>query len=60
MLSERSSLYVTGPRTFKILKGSNLVKSNLLLNLMILINIKFVLGILYRKYILFPPLRVSF
>ena len=31
MLSRRFSLYVTGPRTFKILKGPNLAKSNLLL-----------------------------
>ena len=32
MLSKKSSLYVIGPKTFKILKDFNLVKSNLLLN----------------------------
>ena len=35
MLSGRSSLYVTGPKIFKILKGSNLVKFNLSLSLMV-------------------------
>ena len=59
MLSEKSSLYITGPRTLKILKGSSLTKFNLLLNYIIWINIIFVLGILYKKYILFLFLRVS-
>ena len=35
MLSGRSSLYMTNPRIFKILKGSNLAKSNLSLNYMV-------------------------
>ena len=35
MLTEKSSLYVTGPKTFEILKGPSLVKSNLLLGLTI-------------------------
>ena len=46
MLSGRSSLYVTGPRTFKILKGPNLAKSNLLLSYIVWINIIFILGVL--------------
>ena len=33
MLFERFSLYVTNPRTFKILKSPSLAKFNLLLNL---------------------------
>ena len=53
ILSGRSSLYVTSSRTFKILKGFSLAKSNLLLNLIVWINIVFVLGILYRRYTLF-------
>ena len=32
MLSKRSSLYITDPKTLKILKNSNLAKSNLLLS----------------------------
>ena len=32
MLPKRSNLYVTNPRTFKILKDPNLAKSNLLLS----------------------------
>ena len=32
MLSKKSSLYITGPRTLKILKDPNLAKSNLLLS----------------------------
>ena len=59
MLSGRFSLYVTGSRTFKILKGPNLKKSNLLLGRVVWINIIFVLGILYRRYTLFFFLRVS-
>ena len=35
MLSEKFSLYITDPRTFKILKNSNLVKSNLSLGLVV-------------------------
>ena len=59
MLFGRSSLYITGSRTLKILKDPNLAKSNLSLSYMILINIIFVLGILYKRYILFFSLRVS-
>ena len=59
MLSRRSNLYITNPKTLRILKDSNLVKSNLLLGLIIQINIIFVLGILYRKYTLSPFFRVS-
>ena len=35
MLSKRSSLYMTGPKTLTILKGPSLAKSNLLLNLIV-------------------------
>ena len=49
ILSKRSNLYVTSPRTFKILKGFNLVKSNLLLGLVVQINIIFVLGVFCKK-----------
>ena len=35
MLSGKSTLYVTGPRTFEILKDPSLVKSNLLLSLIV-------------------------
>ena len=59
MLSGRSSLYVTNPKTFKILKGSNLAKSNLLLGHVIEINIIFVFGVLCRIYTLFFFLRVG-
>ena len=59
MLSRRSSLYVTNPRTFIILNSSSLAKFNLLLGLVIWINIIFMFSILYRKYILFLSLRVS-
>ena len=59
MLSERSSLYITGSRIFKILKDPSLAKSNLLLNYMVEINIIFVLDILYKKYTLFFFLKVS-
>ena len=59
MLSGKSSLYVIGPRTFKILKNLNLVKSNLLLSLVVRINIVFMLNILYRRYTLSLSLRVS-
>ena len=59
MLSERSSLYVTSFRTFKILKDFNLAKSNLLLGRVVYINIIFVLGIFCRRYTLFFFLRVS-
>ena len=45
MLSKKSSLYVTGSRTFKILKDPSLAKSNLLLNLMVLINIIFMFSV---------------
>ena len=59
MLSGRSSLYVTGPKTFKILKGSNLAKFNLLLGYVVWINIIFILGILCRRYTLSLFLKVS-
>ena len=35
MLPGKFNLYITNPRTFKILKDSNLAKSNLLLNLVV-------------------------
>ena len=35
ILSGRSSSYITDPRIFKILKGPNLTKFNLLLSLMV-------------------------
>ena len=59
MPSERSSLYMTGSRTLKILKDPSLVKSDLLLGLVIRINIIFILGILCRRYTLFLFLRVG-
>ena len=59
MLSERSSLYVISSRTFKILKNSNLIKSNLLLGRVIQINIIFVFSIFYRRYTLFFSLKVG-
>ena len=59
MLFKKSSLYMTGSRTLKILKGSNLAKSNLLLDRVVQINIIFMLGICCRKYTLSLSLRVS-
>ena len=59
MLSGRFSLYMTGPKTLKILKDFNLAKSNLLLSRVVWINIIFIFGVLYKRYILFPSLRVS-
>ena len=59
ILSGRSSLYITGPRTLKILKNSNLAKFNLLLGRVIQINIIFIFGVLYKKYTLSSFLRVS-
>ena len=59
MLSGKFSLYITDPRTFIILKGSNLAKFNLSLSYMVQINIVFILGILRRRYTLFFFLRVS-
>ena len=59
MLSERSSLYMTGSRTFKILKGPNLAKSNLLLGCVVWMNVIFMLGVYYRRYTLFLFLRVG-
>ena len=59
MLFGRFSLYVTGPRTLKILKGFNLAKSNLLLSYIVWINIIFVFGVLHKRYTLFFFLRVS-
>ena len=50
MLSGRSSLYITGPRTLYILKNSNLVKFNLLLGFVVWINVIFVFSILCRRY----------
>ena len=59
MLSKRFSLYVTGSRILKILKNSSLVKFNLLLSYIVLINIIFILSVFYRRYTLFLSLRVS-
>ena len=59
MLSEKFSLYITSSRTFKILKGLSLVKSNLLLSLIIQINIIFIFSVLYRRYTLSLFLKVS-
>ena len=59
MLSGRFSLYVTGPKTFEILKNPSLAKSNLSLSRVIWINIIFVLGVLYRRYTLSFFLKVS-
>ena len=59
VLSRRSSLYITNPRTFKILKDPSLVKSNLLLSRVIQINIIFILGIFYKRYTLSLFLKVS-
>ena len=59
MLSWKSSLYVTGSRTFTILKNSSFIKSNLLLSLVVQINIIFMFGVLYRRYTLSFFLRVS-
>ena len=59
ILSGKFSLYMTGPRTFKILKGPNLAKFSLLLGLVIWINIIFVFSVLYRRYTLFLFLRVG-
>ena len=59
MLSGKSSLYITGPRAFKTLKGPYLAKSNLLLGRVVQINIIFVLGIFYKRYPLFFSLSVG-
>ena len=59
ILSGKFSLYIIGLKTFKILKGFSLIKSNLLLGLIVLINITFVFSVLYRKYTLFSSLRVG-
>ena len=59
ILSGKFSLYITGPKTLKILKGSNLAKFNLLLSRVIQINIYFMFGILCRKYTLSFFLRVG-
>ena len=59
MLSGKFSLYMTGPRTLKILKDFSLTKFNLLLSYMVWINVIFILGVLYRRYTLFFFLRVS-
>ena len=59
ILSGRSSLYMTDPKTLIILKYLSLAKSNLLLNLVIQINIIFMLDILYKKYTLSLSLRVD-
>ena len=59
MLSGRSSLYMTGPKTLKILKGSSLAKFNLLFSYVVLMNIIFILGVLYRRYTLFFFLKVG-
>ena len=59
MLSGKSSLYITGPKTLTILKDSSLVKFNLLLSLIIWINIIFIFSIFYKKYTLFLFLKVN-
>ena len=59
ILSGRFSLYVTGSRTFKILKNSNLAKFSLLLDFVVWINVVFMFGVFYRRYILSLFLRVS-
>ena len=59
ILFKRFNLYITGSRTLKILKDSNLAKSNLLLSRVVWINIIFVLGVLYKRYTLSFFLRVS-
>ena len=59
MLSGRSSLYVTNPRTFIILKNFSLAKSSLLLGLVVWINIIFVFSVFCRRYTLFFFLKVS-
>ena len=59
MLSKKSNLYIINSKTFIILKDSSLIKFNLLLGRVILINIIFILGILYRRYTLFFSLKVS-
>ena len=59
MLSEKSNLYVTSPKTFIILKGFSLAKFNLLLSYVIQINIVFVLSVYYKRYTLSPFLRVG-
>ena len=46
ILLGRFSLYITGSRTFTILKDSSFIKSNLLLSLMFRIKIIFVFGVL--------------
>ena len=59
MLFGKFSLYITGSRALKILKGPSLAKSNLLLSYMVWINIVFVLSIYYRRYTLSPFLKVG-
>ena len=59
MLSGRSSLYVTNPKTFKILKGPSLAKFNLLLGRVIQINIIFMFNIFYKRYTLSLFIKVS-
>ena len=59
MLSGRSSLYIISSRTFIILKGFSLTKSNLLLGRVVWINIIFVLSILYKRYTLFFFLKIG-
>ena len=59
MLSGRSSLCMTGPRTLIILNNFSLAKFNLSLSFVIQINVTFVFGVLYKKYTLFLFLRVS-
>ena len=59
MLSGKSNLYVTNPRILKILKGSNLAKSNLSLNYVIQINVIFIFSVYFKKYTLSFFLKVS-
>ena len=59
MLSGKSSSYITRPKIFIILKGSSLIKSNLLLGLMIWINVIFMFSIFFKRYTLSFSLRVG-
>ena len=59
MLSGRSRLYMTGPKTFIVLKNLSFAKSNLLLSFIIQINVIFMFDIFYKKCTLFFFLKVS-
>ena len=59
ILSRRFSLYITDPRTLKILKDFNLIKFNLSLGLVVQINVIFIFSVFCRRYTLFFFLRVG-